>query len=245
MDGVLQTIAFEEGRIIEQGELMFELDRLPFEAALAQARASLMQARAAYVRSRQALSRARPLAQDDAVSQQELEAAIAQEAGDGASVAAAEAAIDQAELNLGYTTIRAPISGLVGTTEVRAGSLVDRRRTIDTREAGLELIKRRHRRGAVSGLDVARAESEVAAALTALPEIERQIIATEHRLRIVLAENPGPVIRTGRHQVEAERARTEQALHQYQQSVQQAFREVSDALNDYSQFNAVHAAQQK
>lgn len=102
----------------------------PLEAALAQAKANLMQARAAYVRSGQALARARPLVQEDAVSQQELEAAIAQEAGDAASIAAAKAAIEQAELNLGYTKIRAPISGLVGTTEVRVGSLVDRSQTL-------------------------------------------------------------------------------------------------------------------
>lgn len=130
VDGTLEKIAFEEGRMIAQGDLMFVIDRLPFEAALAQARASLMQARAAHVRSRQELARVRPLAQEDAVSQQELEAAIAQEAGDEASGVAAQAAVVQAQLNLGYTTISAPISGLVGSTEMRVGSLVDRSQTL-------------------------------------------------------------------------------------------------------------------
>ncbi len=140
VDGTLEKIAFEEGRIISQGDLMFVIDRLPLEAALAQAKASLMQARAAHVRSRQELARVRPLAQEDAVSQQELEAAIAQQAGDQASGVAAQAAVVQAQLNLGYTTISAPISGLVGSTEMRVGSLVDRSQTLLATISNLDSI---------------------------------------------------------------------------------------------------------
>lgn len=130
VDGTVEKIGFEEGRIINQGDLMFVIDRRPFEAALAQAKANLMQARAAYVKSRQELTRIRPLAKEDAVSQQELEAAVARESGDKAAVEAAEAALSQAKLNLEYTTIRAPITGLVGSTEVRVGSLVTQRETL-------------------------------------------------------------------------------------------------------------------
>jgi multidrug efflux system outer membrane protein len=188
----------------------------------------------------------------------------------------------------------------------------------------------------VSGLDVSRAEAELAQAQATLPEIERQIVATENQLRVLLAQNPGPIPRGGRaleaqfppqvpaglpsallerrpdllaaeydlvsanaligatkaalfpsisltgllgaessalsdlfrgsartwsfglgliqpilnanvskYQVEAARARTEQALQQYQRTVEQAFREVSDSLNAYSRFRDVYTAQQE
>lgn len=169
--GTVEKIAFEEGRIIERGDLMFVIDRQPLEAALAQAKANLLQARAAYIRSRQELARVRPLAEEDAVSQQELEAAVAGEAGDNAAVEAAKAAVTQAQLNLGYTTIHAPISGLVGTAEVRVGSLVSQNQTLLATISELDPIYvtfniperdylewvKRHPKEAVGGGDAARA----------------------------------------------------------------------------------------
>jgi membrane fusion protein (multidrug efflux system) len=97
---------------------------------VAPAKANLAQARAAWRESRENLARARPLFADGALSRQDLDAAIAKEAGDAGSVKAAEAQLQQAELNLGYTRIRAPRAGIVGRALIKPGGLVNASTTL-------------------------------------------------------------------------------------------------------------------
>lgn len=122
--GLLERQVATDGAKVRKGEVLFELDREPYEQALAQARATLAQARAAQEQAQRDLARAQPLSAIDAVSKQELDAAVARNDAASASVQAAQAQVRTAELNLGYTTIRSPIDGTVGRAQLKVGGVV-------------------------------------------------------------------------------------------------------------------------
>src|SRR5215470_2418827 len=105
VSGVLERQGFVDGNPVKKGDLLFVIDQQPFIAALAQAKAALAQALANYANSHQILERIRPLLADQAISQQDLDSAVARDAADAASVEAARAQVKTAELNLAYTTI--------------------------------------------------------------------------------------------------------------------------------------------
>ncbi len=124
VSGVLQTRAFAEGEPVAAGAVMYRLDRAPFEIALAQARANLEQERARLERARAEAQRLAPLARERAISQRELDDAQASLKQLESAAAAAEARVREAELNLSYTTIQAPIAGLAGRSLRSEGSLI-------------------------------------------------------------------------------------------------------------------------
>jgi len=117
---------------VHRGQLLFQIDRQPFEAALEQARANLAQAEASAANSTQNLARVSRLIADNAVSQQDLDTAVARDRADRASVEAARAAVHEAELNLGYAQITAPRDGMVSKAVVKPGSLVTVAQTLLT-----------------------------------------------------------------------------------------------------------------
>jgi membrane fusion protein (multidrug efflux system) len=119
-----------EGEPVKAGELLFVIDREPYIAALAQAKASLAQSEAASLQSKRDLARAKSLSEIDAVSQQELDAAVAKNQANLASIDAAKAAVRTAELNLGYTTIDSPIDGVMGRAQLRQGGMVTANNTL-------------------------------------------------------------------------------------------------------------------
>ena len=122
--GVLERQEAVEGQRVKAGQILFVIDRQPYQAALAQAHAELAQAQAARAQAERDLERARPLSQLDALSQRELDAAIAAGAATKAQVEAAQAAVRTAELNLDYTVVRSPIDGLMSRALIRLGGLV-------------------------------------------------------------------------------------------------------------------------
>lgn len=128
--GILESQAFKDGARIKKDQRLFVIDRQPYLTALALAKATLAQAQAAAVNSRQNLERARPLRADQAISQQDLDAAIAKERADAANVEAAAAQVAQAQLNLGYTTIAAPRDGVIGKAQIKPGGLVNASTTL-------------------------------------------------------------------------------------------------------------------
>ncbi len=130
--GILERQAFRDGALVKKGDLLFVIDQQPYISALSQARANLAQAQAAHVNSGQILARSRPLAVARAISQQELETAAARERADAAAVEAGKAQVQQAQLNLGYTTIRAPRAGLISRALVKPGGLVNASTTLLT-----------------------------------------------------------------------------------------------------------------
>lgn len=110
VSGVLKQVFFQEGQYVEQGQRLFQIDPAPFEAALASAKAAWENAKAN-------ADRLAPLAKQDYATQQELDNAQA-------TADQAQAAYQQAQINLGYTDIRAEVSGRTGSLAVRAGNVV-------------------------------------------------------------------------------------------------------------------------
>lgn len=122
--GLLETQAVAEGSKVKKGELLFVIDSQPYAAAMSQAKAALALAQAALDQADRDLARVRPLSTIDAVSQQELDAAIARHDSARAQVEAAQAALKTAELNLGYTRVTSPIDGVIGRAQLKVGGLV-------------------------------------------------------------------------------------------------------------------------
>lgn len=124
VEGYLDKIAYTEGSLVKTGQLLFQLDSKPFQAALDSAKAALAQQEALLTRARQTLARVKPLAKQNAVSQQDLDNATAGVLTSEAQVQAAKAQVETAQLNLGYTTIKSPLNGLSGSSNFREGSLI-------------------------------------------------------------------------------------------------------------------------
>lgn len=122
--GFLEGIHFVEGTLVRQGQLLYTIDPRELTAQLAQAQGSLARAEAAYVRATQDVERFRPLVEKNALPRQDLETALANQSANKAQVDAAKATVDQAKITLGYCRITAPITGLIGKTEVNVGNLV-------------------------------------------------------------------------------------------------------------------------
>lgn len=126
VEGFLETMAFTEGSLVRKGQLLYVIDKKPLEAVVANAKANLATWQARLEKSKNDVSRLTPLAKQQAVSQQELDNAMAAQDASVAQVDAARAALEKAQLDLSYTTITAPLDGLIGTTQVKAGNLVGR-----------------------------------------------------------------------------------------------------------------------
>jgi membrane fusion protein (multidrug efflux system) len=122
--GVLQKRVYEEGSDVREGQVLFVIDPAPLRAALGQSRASLAQAQAEYANAKAAADRARRLLPQKFISQSDYDNALAAERSAAASVQAGKAAVDSAEIDLGYATVRAPISGRAGKQQVTEGALV-------------------------------------------------------------------------------------------------------------------------
>jgi membrane fusion protein (multidrug efflux system) len=122
--GILYRQSAVEGAPAKRGQMLFEIDPQPYIAALARARAGLAQAHAMLAQSVRDLDRARPLTAIDALSEKELDAAVAANASAQGQVAAMEAAVKTAELDLGYTQVRSPIDGVMSRALIRIGGVV-------------------------------------------------------------------------------------------------------------------------
>ena len=124
VEGYLVSMNFTEGSFVKKGQLLYKIDSQPFEAALAEAAANLSTARARVDKTNNDVARLTPLAKQQAVSQQELDNAVSAQEAAQAQVAAYDAKVAKAKLDLAYTTITSPIDGLIGTTQKKVGSLV-------------------------------------------------------------------------------------------------------------------------
>lgn len=122
--GFLQERLFREGGDVTEGEVLFRIERAPFEAQLEQAQASLAGATATLENARVALARARDLRQTGAGTQVAYDNAQAGERTAAASVLSAQAAVRVAQINLGYTEISAPLTGQIGRATLSVGNVV-------------------------------------------------------------------------------------------------------------------------
>ncbi len=126
VEGVLLGMHFTEGRKVGEGDLLYNIDPVPFESKVVEARGHLAEARTRVAKTKSDLARIRPLAEMKAVSQVELDAAVAQYDAALGSLQAAEARLEQAKIELGYTEIRSPIEGRIGISAAQVGEFVGR-----------------------------------------------------------------------------------------------------------------------
>lgn len=124
VSGYLRSIHFRPGQLVQKGDLLFQVDPRPFEAALARAEAALASARTRAELARTELARAERLLAERAVAQRDVDERAAARRDLDASILAAEAAVKTARLDLEYASIRAPISGRISKEEVTVGNLI-------------------------------------------------------------------------------------------------------------------------
>jgi membrane fusion protein (multidrug efflux system) len=126
VEGFLERMEFQEGTFVDKGDLLYTIDPQPFAAKLVEAQSQRAAATTQLAKAEADLSRIRPLAEMNAVSEQDLDSAVAQEAAARAGLQAADAAVELAEIELSYTRITAPIGGLIGLSQAKPGEFVGR-----------------------------------------------------------------------------------------------------------------------
>jgi membrane fusion protein (multidrug efflux system) len=126
VEGYLEEVLFEEGSHVHKGGRLYTIESQPFEEAVAARMSELAEAKTMLAKAGSDLGRIRPLAEQNAVSQSDLDGAVAEFEASEASVEAAEAKLRAAQINLGYTRVRAPISGIIGKTRAKVGDFVGR-----------------------------------------------------------------------------------------------------------------------
>jgi RND family efflux transporter MFP subunit len=124
VQGYIISRDYKEGSVVKKGDLLFQIDPRPFEAAAAQAKGALARDKANQVKADADEKRALDLFKKKVISDSERDTAIAAAGSSKANVEADEAAVQQAELNLGYTKVTAPIDGMAGFANSQVGDLV-------------------------------------------------------------------------------------------------------------------------
>jgi membrane fusion protein (multidrug efflux system) len=125
VSGYLDRIAYQEGEVVKEGQLLFQLDPKPFQAQLDSARGELQAQQARFTTADANLKRVKPLAAQNALSQSDLDKAQGEFDSAKAAVYSAQAKVTEAELNLGYTTIRSPVTGLASRSLQRQGAFIN------------------------------------------------------------------------------------------------------------------------
>ena len=122
--GILQKRLFKEGSDVKAGQALFTIDAAPYQASVASAQASLVRAQATVTQATAQAERYKPLVEANAISKQDYVNAVAAQSTAQADVAAAKAALQSAQINLGYAAVTSPISGRIGRALVTEGALV-------------------------------------------------------------------------------------------------------------------------
>src|SRR2546428_62392 len=124
VSGFVDSIRFNEGQMVNRGDLLFIIDRRPYEIAVAQAKADVERAQAKLEVASLDVQRATPLVRSQSLTEREFDTRKAAERDAAGQVGSAEAALKQAELNLEWTAVRAPITGRISDRRVDAGNLI-------------------------------------------------------------------------------------------------------------------------
>lgn len=140
VEGYLLKQTYKEGSVVKAGETLFEIDPRSFQAAYDQAKGNLSQFQAMLANAKTTVARYRPLAADKAISQQELDDAETKERTAQANVEATQAALEKAQLNLGWCKVVSPIEGVSGIAKAQVGDLINPN-TVMTTVSQVEPIK--------------------------------------------------------------------------------------------------------
>lgn len=138
--GTIQDVLFSDGQRVSQGQALFQIDPRPYRAALASAKAQVLKAQASLANLRSVAARSEALLKAQAVSREEYEKNVADVRTAVAELEAARAQVQTAELNLGFTTVRSPISGRVSRRAVSRGNFVQEGTTVLTRVVSTDPI---------------------------------------------------------------------------------------------------------
>jgi membrane fusion protein (multidrug efflux system) len=125
VSGYLDKIAYREGELVKEGQVLFQLDPRPFRAQLDAARGELLAQQARFATAKSNLDRVKPLAEQDALSRADLDRAQGDYDSANAAVFSAQAKVKEQELNLGYATILAPVTGLASRSAQRQGAYIN------------------------------------------------------------------------------------------------------------------------
>ena len=126
VEGWITGIHFKEGSQVSKGSLLYTIDQLPIRTKLDAASANLAKARTQLVNKKTELDRVRPLAEMNALSRRDLDGAIAGYEAAKSEVAMAEAQVGTAKIELGYTNITSPVTGIIGISKVQVGDYVNK-----------------------------------------------------------------------------------------------------------------------
>lgn len=173
VDGIVKERNFTEGAFVEAGQQLYMIDQAVYMAELDAAQAELARQRATLEQATKTLARYEKLIKTQAVSEQTYDDAVAAKAQANADVAAARAKVDQARINVEYTTVTAPISGQISSSDVNEGALVTANQAdalttitqldpiyVDVTQAGGKLIKLKQavRNGRIKGIEEGKIE---------------------------------------------------------------------------------------
>src|SRR5437899_3843892 len=122
--GIIKNFFFREGRDVKKGDRLYLIDPVPFQAAVLSAKAMVAQAEARLVQAKQNLDRVKPLLAEQAVSQKDVDDAVAEELAARAALEAAKGDLVKAKFDFDNTLITAPIDGMIERTRVYEGRLV-------------------------------------------------------------------------------------------------------------------------
>ena len=220
VEGFLDSVNFREGSFVRKGDLLYQIDPAPLQTAVAQANADVAVATTRLEKANGDVARYTPLVAKQAVSQKELDDARSEQDSAKSQVEAARAALNKAKLDLGYARITAPINGLIGTTQVKPGSLVGRGestllttisaidpiifRVAVTEADYLRVIKRDPSRATAQpktrGIELTLADGAVHPHLGNIGPVERAVNASTGTLGVqILFPNPDSVLRPGQY----------------------------------------------
>lgn len=125
VEGYLDSINYNEGGVVQAGQLMFQLDPREYQTQVAQAKANVAREAALYENANLTVNRLRPLYEQKAASKKDLDNAIANQLASSAALEEFQAKLREAEINLGYTTIVSPVTGLADRSKLREGALIN------------------------------------------------------------------------------------------------------------------------